>query len=103
MLRVRPHQDIKHTLLISHLSELITAHGDRHASRVHGRRSAAVKDRHAADALYYCVDFGLDCELVWDVISSSAVIGGEVDESDLTSIRLVAAQWAGPIRGIRGS
>jgi hypothetical protein len=103
MLRICPHQDIKHTLLVSHLSELVTAHRDRHASRVHGRRSAAVKDRYAADTLHYCVDFGLDCELVWNVIFSSAVICEEVDESGLTSIRLVAAQWAGPIRGIRGS
>lgn len=103
MLRIRPHQDIKHTLLISDLGELVTAHGDRHASRVHGWRSAAVEDRHAADAFYYCVDFGLDCKLVWDEVSSGAVICGKGDESGLTSIRLVAAQWAGPIRGIRGS
>jgi len=61
MLRIRPHQDIKHTLLVSHLSELVTAHGDRHASCVHGRWSAAVEDRHTADALYYCMYFGLDC------------------------------------------
>jgi len=61
MLRVRPHQDIKHTLLVSDLGELVTAHGDRHASCVHGWRSAAVEDRHTADALYYCVDFGLEC------------------------------------------
>jgi hypothetical protein len=63
MLRFLPHQDIKHTLLVSDLGELVTAHGDRHASCVHGWRSAAVEDRHTADALYYCVDFGLECWL----------------------------------------
>jgi hypothetical protein len=69
VLRIRPHQDIKHTLLVSRLSELVTAHGDRHASCVHGWRSTAIEDCYAADALYHCVDFGLDCELVRDAKS----------------------------------
>ncbi len=80
MLRIRPHQDIKHTLLVSHLGALVTAHGDRHA----------------ADALYYCLDFGLDCGLALDEISFGALVCGKGDESELTSTRLVAAQvgWA---------
>lgn len=59
MLRVRPIQDIKHALLISNIRELITAHGYCHARCVHSWRSATVEDRYAADALHYCVDFGL--------------------------------------------
>jgi hypothetical protein len=59
MLRIRPHQDIKHTLLISDIRELVTAHRYRHTGRVHSGRSTAIEDRYAADALYHGCDLGL--------------------------------------------
>jgi hypothetical protein len=96
MLGIRPHQDIKHTLLVSHLGELVTAHRDRHASRVHGWRSAAVEDRHAADALHYCVDFGLDCGLAWDEISYSAVICGKGGKAGLPLSASLLPSGLGP-------
>jgi 7-cyano-7-deazaguanine synthase in queuosine biosynthesis len=61
MLRIRPHENIQHTLLIPALSELITTHCYRHTSGVHCGRCSAIEDRYAADTLYYYVDFGLDC------------------------------------------
>lgn len=97
MLRISPHQDIKHALLISDIRELVTAHRYRHASRVHGGRSTAVEDCHAADALYDGCDFGLE----QDQLVMFFKVGHE--EVVVTSIRLVAAQWAGPKRGTRGS
>jgi len=59
MLRICPYQDIKHTLLISDIRELVTTHRYRHAGRVHSGRSTAIENRYAADALYYGCDLGL--------------------------------------------
>jgi hypothetical protein len=59
MLRIRPHQNIQHTLLLSNFCELVTTHCYRHACRVHGWRSSAIEDGNAADALYYGIYFSL--------------------------------------------
>jgi len=63
MLRICPYQNIQHTLLLPYFGELVTAHGYRHASRVHRGRSSTVEDCYAADALYYDVDFSLGNEV----------------------------------------
>jgi hypothetical protein len=59
MLRICPYQNIKHTLLLPGFCELITAHGDCHASCVHSGRGSPIEDGYAADTLYYSFDFGL--------------------------------------------
>jgi hypothetical protein len=108
MFRIGIYQYVQNTLLLPWIGELVTTHGNCHTSCVHRRRSTAIGNCHATEAFYneanLCLEYASAVASCRSKSLSQEGKLGEREASDrLTSIRLVAARWEGPRRGVRGS